>query len=238
MDLSLIIPVFNEAGTLLQTLDAVQDHTSGPEIIVVDGGSSDGSVEIARKYTPHVLASSRGRGIQQDNGARHARGDILVFLHADTCLPAEYARHIRRALSDPQVVFGAFFLAIHPPSPILNGIAFAANLRSLLFRLPYGDQALFMRRSAYFKIGGFQPWPIMEDVALVRKLNRIGACKLIREPVKTAARRWEQETPVFTTLRNWSLMIRIRFRKIPRNAIRKTGATDCKINQNVCMDIV
>jgi len=208
MRLSIIIPVLNEAATLSQTLDALQDRAADPETIVVDGGSTDRSVEIARKYTPHVFSSARGRGTQQDAGARRAQGDVFVFLHADTCLPAGYARHIRQALVDPHVVFGAFLLTINPSTPFLNGIALAANLRSILFRLPYGDQALFVRRSAYFRTGGFAPWPIMEDVDLVRRLNRIGGAKLIRKPVKTAARRWEKERPVFATFRNWWLMIR------------------------------
>lgn len=207
-DISIIIPVFNDAEMLSQTLAALRNHAGDVETIVVDGGSTDGSVEAARNYTPLVVRSSKGRGVQQDAGARCAHGDILVFLHADTLLPSGFGHLICQAFADPEVVFGAFLLAIHPPTPILNGIAFAANLRSILFGLPYGDQALCVRRPIYLQVGGFRPWPIMEDVDLVRRLNRVGAFKMIRTPVKTSARRWEKENPVFTTLRNWSLIIR------------------------------
>jgi hypothetical protein len=132
----------------------------------------------------------------------------LVFLHADTHLPKSFARLIWRALADPKVAFGAFSLAIHPSSPVLNLVAAMANIRSRLLKLPYGDQALFLRRSTYFQIGGFRPWPIMEDVDLVQRLNRVGAFKLVGTPVMTSARRWQKERPVYTTLRNWSLIVR------------------------------
>jgi rSAM/selenodomain-associated transferase 2 len=208
MRLSVIVPVLNEADTLSKTLLSLRNQEESQEVIVVDGGSTDGSVEIARQYTSSVFLSAKSRGLQQHTGARQAKGDVLVFLHADTCLPAQYACHIRRSLAKRQVVFGAFLLAIHPPSPLLNTLALAANLRSFLFKLPYGDQALFMPRSIYFQTGGFRPWPIMEDVDFVRRLNRVGAFQLVRSPVKTSARRWEKEHPLFTTVRNWSLITR------------------------------
>jgi hypothetical protein len=133
---------------------------------------------------------------------------VLVFLHADTQLPPNYQDLIRLALTDQGIVFGAFFLNIHPSKPITNLIALMANLRSRLLKVPYGDQALFVRRSAYFLVGGFRGWPIMEDVDLVRRLNRIGGFKLARGFVQTSARRWEKENPVYTTLRNYSLILR------------------------------
>jgi rSAM/selenodomain-associated transferase 2 len=189
-----------------QTLERLKDQHA--EVIVVDGGSNDGSVRVARQYTPHVFMSRPGRGLQQDEGARHSHGNVLVFLHADTQLPKGYEDLIHKALADPHVVFGAFYLSIHPSTPALELIACMANLRSLLFKVPYGDQAIFVRRAAYFQVGGFQDWPIMEDVGLVRRLNRLGMFKLARGRVKTSARRWRKENLVYTTLRNWSLIIR------------------------------
>ena len=208
MNVSVIVPVFNEAESIVRTLESLCNRDMVPEIIVVDGGSTDGSVNAARKYASQVIVSPKGRGTQQDTGARLAHGDVLVFLHADTQLPDGYDRLIGQVLDDPAVVFGAFSLAIHPPSFGRNLVALGANLRSRILKLPYGDQALFMRRSTYIQSGGFRPWPIMEDVDLVQRLNKKGAFRLIRTPVKTSARRWEEETPLFTTLRNWILMTR------------------------------
>ncbi len=206
MKLSIIIPALNEADILGNTLQSLKNQAA--EIIVVDGGSKDDTVEVARKFSPHVLISRKGRGIQQHTGANQARGDVLLFLHADTILPLGYQHLIDHAVAHPGVVFGAFRLRIHPPKPSLDLIAFMANFRSLILKVPYGDQAIFVRRSAYFKVGGFQDWPIMEDVDLVRRLNHAGGFKLAQGFVQTSARRWQRENLVHTTLRNWSLIIR------------------------------
>jgi hypothetical protein len=115
---------------------------------------------------------------------------------------------VERALSDSKTVFGAFQLGHHPSTAFLNLVALMANLRSLLLKMPYGDQGLFMRHSDYFRVGGFQDLPIMEDVDLVRRLNKIGKFKLVRARVRTSARRYDRNGIVFTTVRNWSLIIR------------------------------
>jgi rSAM/selenodomain-associated transferase 2 len=206
MELSIVIPTLNEAEILARTLQSLKDQP--PEVLVVDGGSQDSTPQVARQYTPHVFTSKRGRGVQQDVGARHSSGEVLVFLHADTLLPQGYEKHIRGALADPDIVFGAFHLSICPSTPALALVALMANLRSRLLSLPYGDQALFVRRNAYFQAGGFQDWPIMEDVDLVHRLRRAGRFKLVRSAVQTSARRWQREHFVYTTVRNWSLIIR------------------------------
>ena len=218
MTLSIVIPTLNEAEVLGHTLKGLR-HKSA-EIIVVDGGSTDDTVDIARQYTSRVLTSPRGRGPQQDAGARESQGSVLLFLHADTELPTAYEGLIQQALADQGVVFGAFHLSMVPSSPVLDLVALMANLRSSFLRLPYGDQALFVRRGAYFQVGGFQDWPVMEDVDLVRRLNRVGGFKLARGPVRTSARRWERENPIYTTLRNWARMIRF-FRGVPPDVLAR-----------------
>ena len=206
MKLSIIIPTLNEERVLRETFTSISSHAH--EVIVVDGGSKDGTVEMARKYASVVLDSNRGRGTQQHVGACHAKGDVLLFLHADTKLPKGFEVMIEEALGGSEVVLGAFRLGYDPPIASFQLIAFMANLRSLLLNMPYGDQGLFMRRSDYFQVGGFKNLPIMEDVDLVRRLNRIGKFKLVKGKVRTSARRYGREGLFYTTVRNWSLIIR------------------------------
>ena len=206
MKLSIIIPTLNEELSLGGPLAALSPLAH--ETIVVDGGSKDGTLEVARTYASVVLDSNRGRGIQQHTGACHAEGDILLFLHADTWLPIGFEVMIERTLSDPKTVFGAFQLGHRPSTTFLNLVALMANLRSLILKMPYGDQGLFMRRSDYFRVGGFKDLPLMEDVDLVRRLKKIGKFKLVRSKVRTSARRYDRNGIFYTTVRNWSLIIR------------------------------
>jgi rSAM/selenodomain-associated transferase 2 len=206
VNLSIIIPTLNEERVLRQTLTSISSHAQ--EVIVVDGGSKDGTVEIARKYASVVFDSNRGRGTQQHVGACHAQGDVLLFLHADTLLPNGFEIMIEETLGASDIVFGAFHLGYHPPIASFQLIALVANLRSLLLKMPYGDQGLFVRRSDYFRVGGFKNLPLMEDVDLVRRLNGIGKFKLVKGKVRTSARRYGREGLFYTTVRNWSLMIK------------------------------
>jgi len=200
--ISIIIPVLNEVLILRQTLAGLP---AGPdlEVIVVDGGSTDGSWEAAASCA-HLrrLRGPRGRGAQMNAGAAVAHGEILAFLHADTRLGPEHLAVLRWAAADPAFGAGAFELGLRPPRPALQLIAWGANLRSRLLGLPYGDQVLILRRQLFDALGGFahrRP----EDLDLVIRLRRFTRLRLLRPPVASSGRRWLQGGYFFTTCKNW-----------------------------------
>lgn len=189
--LSVIIPALNEADNIRHILHSLRTDPE-PEIIVVDGGSTDGTGDIALAEGVTVLNAPRGRARQQNLGAAAASGEILLFLHADTQAPGDYAGFIRRALQTPGVSAGAFSLAIAGDRPGLHAIAAIANRRSRWLQLPYGDQGLFLRARLFFRLGGFPELPIMEDFALVKAIQRHGRLLTLPQTVITSGRRWEQ----------------------------------------------
>jgi rSAM/selenodomain-associated transferase 2 len=203
---SIILPVLEESSTLASVLHPLVGQPD-VELIVVDGGSLDGTVDVARQFTTKVFKGARGRANQMNFGALQAKGDILLFLHGDTALPPSALERVRRSLSDDTIVGGAFRLRIASTCRALKVVAWGANFRSRLLGLPYGDQALFVRRSVFEEIGGFAPWPLMEDVDLARRLRRAGRMVLLPEAVTTSARRWEREGVVRTTMRNSLLLV-------------------------------
>jgi rSAM/selenodomain-associated transferase 2 len=196
-----VIPALDEEQRLPAAIRSVR---ADAEVIVVDGGSRDATREVAAREGARVLESPRGRGRQLDEGARAAGGDWLVFLHADTTLEPGWASALR-ALG-PDVVGGAFRLAVDSPRAGFRMVEGAVRLRLRFFALPYGDQGIFARREAYARVGGIPHLPLMEDVAFVARLRRAG--RLAFPPVRalTSARRWERYGIVGTTLRNWSLL--------------------------------
>ena len=201
--ISVIIPALHEAQAIGRTLSsAAVLAASEVELIVVDGGSEDATVEVARSHGATVVTLPPGRARQMNAGARIARGECLLFLHADTRLPPGYEQEVRRVLDLPGVVAGAFALRVEGARWGLRWVERAANLRSRLCELPYGDQGLFLRAELFRSLGGFAELPLLEDLELVRRLRRQGRIVTAPLSVLTSARRWESLGVVRTTLLN------------------------------------
>lgn len=200
-EISVIIPTLGEEATLEACLERLR-ATGVEECLVVDGGSGDATVEVASRYATHVLVVQDGRGVQCNAGAAQATGRILCFLHADTTLPDDWRTQILDVIDHRGCVAGAFRFGLAGDRWTWRIIEAGANLRSRWLGLPYGDQALFVRRDVFAAMGGFRPLPFMEDVDWVRRLRRYGPLGLARGRVRTSPRRWERDGVVGTTLRN------------------------------------
>lgn len=206
MKLSIIIPTLNEADGIAAGLAALQSwRAAGHEVIVVDGGSTDATPVLAAPLADRVLTSPRGRARQMNAGAVVARGDVLVFLHADTRLPEHAVSAIRAALR--QRLWGRFDVEITGRSKMLRVVAALMNLRSRLTGIATGDQAIFVSRTAFAAVGGYPEQPLMEDIELSKRLKKLGPPACLRECVVTSGRRWEANG-VWRTIR---LMWRLRF---------------------------
>ena len=204
MKLTVIVPTLNEAAHLGASLSSLPREA---EVVVADGGSTDETISMATRSGARVVTGSRGRARQMNRGVDAARGDTLLFLHADCTLGPDAYHQLQTALDDDDdVVGGSFRMSIRDASWGLRWIAATSNARARYLRTPYGDQAIFVRRSAFEKLGGFPDIPFMEDVALVRKLKRLGKLVCVDETVTTGARHWKQLGPVRTTLLNWSMV--------------------------------
>ena len=212
--ISVVIPVLNEAaqiGIRLQELARFAFH----EVIVVDGGSIDGTSAIVRKFPEVALVDApRGRARQMNEGARRATGDVLLFLHADVSLPPDAASHIQGALAHPGTAAGAFrtwtVADEGTPRPWWSPFLHLADLRSRYSRLPYGDQAIFLRREVFQSAGGFPEIPLMEDLAFSRKLSAMGVVRTIPARVTVSGRRFIERPLYYTLLVNvFPLLFRI-----------------------------
>lgn len=199
--ISVIIPALNEAAGIARSIASAAGEPE-VEVIVVDGGSRDDTLQVARRLGATTLEVPAGRGRQMNAGAGASSGEYLIFLHADTILPPNYASMVRRLLATPDVAAGAFRLGIEGRRRSLRWIERGANWRSQWLQLPYGDQALFVPSGLFFELGGYAELPIMEDCDLVRKLSRRGRVVLAPDAVVTSARRWERLGVVRTTLLN------------------------------------
>ncbi|MFH7241400.1 MAG: TIGR04283 family arsenosugar biosynthesis glycosyltransferase [Spirulina sp.] len=204
--ISVIIPTLNEGGTLASTLDRLLQEPN-LEVIVADGGSTDDTCAQAQAKGVQVVQATGGRGAQLNQGAAVATGEILIFLHADTQLPANVEILVQQALAEPDTVAGAFDLAIDGPGWRLRWIEQGVKWRSRWLRLPYGDQALFLTAEHFHRMGGFANLPIMEDFDLVQRLNRQGRIAMVSTPVTTSNRRWQRLGVWRTTVANQAMVI-------------------------------
>lgn len=204
--ISIIIPTLNEAANIKQAIATTQPSTN-IEVIVVDAGSQDDTVAIADSLGIKVILSTPGRAVQMNAGAAVAKGEILLFLHADTHLPLGFDDMIRTSLQQPGIVAGAFTLQIAAPLLALRLVEWGVKWRSHFLQIPYGDQAIFITKAIFQEMGGFPELPIMEDFELIRRLKRIGKIAILPTPVVTSARRWLKKGIFQTTLINQIVII-------------------------------
>jgi rSAM/selenodomain-associated transferase 2 len=207
--ISVIIPTLNEERSLPGTLACLSESTF-TEIIIVDGGSTDGTLSLARDFCANtanarVMTAPQGRARQMNEGAKASEGDILMFLHADTRLPAQAARIVERALAKPTAVAGRFNVRFDTPSPWGRVVSSFMNYRSRLTSIVTGDQALFVRRQVFELLGGFSEIPLMEDIEFSRRLQQAGRIVALRDTVVTSFRRWHTQGPLRTIVLMWTL---------------------------------
>ena len=207
---SIIIPVLHEAERINDLIGHLRqlDPEKSSEIIVVDGAPEKDTLQAIHDDRITKISFEKGRARQMNAGAFAAKGDILIFLHADTELPLSAMKRMNEFINRNEYVGGAFDLGIKSEKLIYRAIAFLGSLRSRLNRIPYGDQAILIRRDYFNEIGGYKDIPVMEDVELMRRIKRSGKKIFIfRDRVVTSPRRWEEEGVIFCILRNWTLQI-------------------------------
>ncbi|MFQ5456641.1 MAG: TIGR04283 family arsenosugar biosynthesis glycosyltransferase [Nitrospirota bacterium] len=192
MKISIIIPILNEEAIIEETLNRLKRLIGDYEVIVVDGGSSDNTPDIAMRLADIFLTSEMGRAIQMNRGAKAGGGDVLLFLHADTAISDDSFQRIQTALSERSVIGGRFDIEFDNNSLIYRFLAWTINLRSRISKISTGDQAIFIRRDVFFKMGGYPEISLMEDVEFTKRMKRRGKISCIRKKVITSARRWEK----------------------------------------------
>ena len=203
MKLSVIVPMLNEERAIGATLGAINRGAPGAEVVVVDGGSSDGSVERAAGRNARILETGRGRARQMNAGAAVAHGDALVFVHADTIVPVTFASDIAAALRDSAVAGGRFDVKLDEASLAMRLLGKLISVRSRAMRSATGDQAIFVRRDVFSAMGGFAEIELCEDVDFARRLRCHGRVACLRSKVITSARRWRQNGIMRTVIKMW-----------------------------------
>lgn len=203
--LCIVVPVLDEAASLTERLGALEPlRRRGARVVVVDGGSADDTFAIAREHADLALVAPRGRASQMNAGAAACPADVLLFLHADTALPADADHVIHRAISSGRA-WGRFDVHIDSSRSILRAVGSAMNLRSRWSGIATGDQALFVQHELFWRVGGYPELPLMEDIAICRLLKRHGHPACLRERVTTSARRWERHGVWRTVFLMWRL---------------------------------
>jgi hypothetical protein len=215
--ISVIIPALNEEKSIASAVRSVRQgfHT---ECIVVDGGSKDTTRLAAAEAGAQVLEclpDRAGRARQMNDGAKYAQGEILLFLHADSCLPEGWDTAVREAVKTSGVALGAFTFYVPEKITGMTIVAWGVHLRSRVFHMPYGDQGLFLRRALFEKLEGFPDIPILEDVALVKKAKQHGSILIVKEKLATSGRRWQQHGIVKTLLLNQYILLASAFGASP-----------------------
>lgn len=204
MNISVIVPALNEDRGILACLDSVNKQSGKFELLVVDGGSVDGTVDAVRPHA-RVVHSERGRAVQMNFGARVSTGEILLFLHADSHLPPRAFPLLEQVLADSRVVGGTFRLRFNSEKILLHLIAFFSRFKFRYFH--YGDQGIFVRRRVFEQLNGFAEIPFMEDVDFLQRLHRIGRVTLVNQPITTSARRFLERGIIRQQLMNIVLVI-------------------------------
>lgn len=222
--LSIIVPVLDEAANIVAALDAIAPlRACGAEIIVVDGGSRDQTVALARPRADRVIDAPCGRASQLNAGAAIARGDVFLFLHADTRLPVDADRLILERIAQSGQAWGRFDVCIEGAHPLFPVIAFTMNARSRLTGITTGDQAMFVTRAAFTAVGGFPDIALMEDITLARQLKRVSPPLGLRERVTTSGRRWEKRGVMGTIFLMWRLRLAYFFGAKPEELAKRYG---------------
>ena len=203
--LSIVVPALNESAGIVAMLQGLQPlRARGVELLLADGGSSDGTPDLARPWVDAVVPAARGRALQMNAGAAQARADVLLFLHADTQLPPGADGLVLQALAGG-ACWGRFDVRIAGRPWMLRVVAGLMNLRSRCSGIATGDQAIFVTRAAFDRVGGFPVQPLMEDIEISRRLKRLGRPACLRARVCTSGRRWEQRGVWRTILLMWRL---------------------------------
>ena len=221
LSLSIILPVLNEAPEIVGALEALRGlRGRGAEVIVVDGGSTDATALLAGGLADFVIASACRRATQMNAGAGIARGDVLLFLHADTRLPEDADQFLRDGLARSGRAWGRFDVMIEGGHPLLRIIATAMNWRSRLTGIATGDQAMFVTRAAFAAAGGFPEQPLMEDIELSRRLLQLSRPACLRARVVTSGRRWDTRGTWRTIVLMWRLRLLYRLGVAPERLAR------------------
>lgn len=206
--LSIVIPALDEADRIVALLEALAPaRARGVEVLVVDGGSRDETMSVAAALADRVIEAPRGRSLQLNAGVLASRGEILLFLHADSLPPPDVERAVIRAVAGQTLVWGRFDVSIASTRVALRLVATLMNLRSRLTGIATGDQGIFTTRALFERVGGFPIQPLMEDIALSRSAKRIATPICLRERIVTSGRRWERRGVARTILLMWRLRL-------------------------------